>query len=128
MSRGMSKATCALFYEAESLSGSVKVGLFETESEAADFAVVLNREGSGTPVGIQHLDGSTTLLEDWQEYSDAVQRAEEAAEEQEHPPPPTKTVVNPFDGGPVTVDRKTPRWVGRQTPTADEPMFPITPL
>jgi hypothetical protein len=121
----MSKATCALFYEAGS---STKVGLFETEAQAADFAVVLATEGSGVPIGCQTSDGTVTLLAEWDEYFEAVERAEEAQEEHEHPPPPTKIVVNPFDGGPVTVDRKTPRWVGRQTPTADEPMFPITPL
>jgi hypothetical protein len=104
------RAAVALwYYGADDL---MAVGLFETEADAADFAITMEDTGTNTAIGVEFPDGTIHLVDDWPEWFEAAERVIEKEEEKRNPPSPTRIVFDPFTNSPVEIPRKTPQWVG----------------
>jgi len=104
------KAIVAVWYY--DVRDEMTVGLFGSEATAADFAVSIEDNGTGTPMGVEFPNGDARIIDDWEEFIEARERAEEKEEEKQDPPPPTRTVLDPFTRESVEIPRKAPQWVG----------------
>jgi len=90
---------------------------FDTEAEAADFAVGTEWWDSGEAYGVQFADGSTLRLEEWDAYAVAV-RERDARKRSEVPPTPAVPIREakcPFTGLTVPIYSwdEAPDWLGQ---------------
>lgn len=114
----VTSSAAAVWY---SVYGSVQVAVYETEEEAASFALDIEEEGSGSVSGVQFPDGRFVDWDAWvtvhrlsEERSEVSHR--EFAEMASRPRPATRQVQPPFDtrrGRPVEVPADAPTWLGR---------------
>jgi hypothetical protein len=111
------RAAVALWY-ISNITGLTMVGLFASETDAADFAVALEDQGSGDPIGVEYPNNTTYWIFEWDEYDRArIRAAQREQEQEEHPEgPPPRTVYDPFYGNPIQVFAPTPGWVGTRVP------------
>jgi hypothetical protein len=109
--------TCALWYERWN---QISYDLFDSEQDAAGFAVYLSNEGQGVPLGVQFADGRAVKIDEWAAFSDRQRQWEQS----EHggagcvmEPRPTRPVRDPFTDAVVDIDAGEPRWLGRHVHT-----------
>lgn len=98
---------------------ALEVEVFDSEAEAAEFAVHMFNQGDAAIVGVQLADGTLHDRDHWPAFAREYERitAEDAAlaAEARKNPPPTRTVRSPFDTTKsVVVLADTPTWVGAQ--------------
>lgn len=105
--------SCAVWYERH---GVTSIDVFDTEEEAAGFAVYLASEGQGVPLGVQFADGRTLELGDWTAFADR-ERLWQAEEDRAAARPgsdlPDRPLRSPFTGGVAEVGADAPEWLWR---------------
>lgn len=97
--------------------------LFETEQEAAEFAVGMEDNCNGAASGVQFRDGRLIKRDDWVALRTAeadrnalyIAQAEARANAT---PPPTRVARDPFSGTEIKVELSEPDWVGLPVPTS----------
>lgn len=100
--------------------GSAGVDVYDSEQEAAEDAVIIDRSEQAAVAGVQYSDGSFTDTAKWEAYRVEDRRRDEeddrlASEMAARPKPATRTVQAPFDNDrTVDVPVDAPSWLGRQ--------------
>lgn len=103
--------TCALWYWRRF---AIEYELFETEREAADYALYLIDYAEGVPQGVQFSDGRLIQFDRWDAYGDALEEQRRRVKEKNRLK--MKTIKCPFTRSPVNVEFNEPEWLGIYEP------------
>jgi hypothetical protein len=91
--------------------------LFDSEQDAARFAVHFDAEWQGIALGVQFSDGRTLKVDQWPAYAErrgqweAVERSRQSGSALHHVP--MRPTRDPFTGEAVEVGAFQPAWLGR---------------
>lgn len=92
--------------------------LFQSEREAARFAVDLENDGEGDVSGVQFSDGRAVARNEWELFlqidkEEDIRIMREIQQRLKAPSPPKRAIRDPFNNREIKIKITEPEWLGR---------------